>query len=97
MTYETSIEQLKKICNEIDSSIRLNKDFVVNEKYKLFVKIEKFNHSSIDILINSFTNTNDWEYFLKIKEELAYKIKDIVESNQSSFAFPSQSIYIERQ
>ena len=96
ITYETSVDQLKTICQTIDNSIRSNNHFMVNDNYKLHVKVEKFNDSSIDILITVFTNTNDWEKYLKIKEELVFIIKDIVESNNSSFAFPSHSIYIEK-
>jgi len=96
LTYETSIKQLKDICHSINSSISSNSDFIVNDNYQLFVRVEKFNDSSIDIFISSFTNTNEWEKYLKIREELAFLIKDIVEKNNSSFAFPSQSIYIEK-
>ena len=70
LTYDTSIKQLKDICNNIDNSIRNSDDFIVNDSYQLNVRVEKFNDSSIDILINTFTNTNDWERYLKIKEEL---------------------------
>jgi MscS family membrane protein len=97
LTYDTSIKQLKDICISIDSSIRSNSDFIVSENYNLYVTVEKFSDSSIDILINTFTNTNDWEKYLKIREELVFLIKDVVENNQSSFAFPSQSIYIEKK
>ena len=97
LTYDTSIDQLKNICHLIDKSIRANKDFIVNDSYKLNVNVKKFNDSSIDILINTFTNTNDWEKYLKIKEELAYMIKSTVEENNSSFAYPSHSIYIEQK
>ena len=97
LTYDTSIDQLKNICHLIDTSIRSSNDFIVNDNYKLYVKVEKFSESSIDILINVFTNTNEWDKYLKIKEDLAFIIKEIVDSNKSSFAFPSQSIYIEKQ
>tara|TARA_X000000368_G_scaffold332808_1_gene269995 strand:- start:529 stop:1617 length:1089 start_codon:yes stop_codon:yes gene_type:complete len=96
LTYDTSINQLKEICLSIETSIRSNNDFIVNDNFKLYVRVEKFNDSSIDILINTFTNTNDWEKYLKIKEELVFMIKNVVESNKSSFAFPSQSIYMEK-
>jgi MscS family membrane protein len=96
LTYDTSINQLKDICHAIDSSIRSNSNFIVDDNFKLHVKVEKFNDSSIDILINTFTNTNDWERYLKIKEELIFMIKKVVEINKSSFAFPSQSIYMEK-
>lgn len=97
LTYDSSTKQLKDICHDIDKYIRKNNDFIVNENYKLFVRVEKFNDSSIDILINAFTNTNEWEKYLIIKEELALMVKNIVETNQSSFAFPSSSVYIEKK
>ncbi len=97
LTYDASTKQLKDVCQSIDDSIRSNNDFVINENYKLYIRVEKFNDSSIDILVNAFTNTNDWEKYLKIKEELVFSIKKIVDDNQCSFAFPSQSIYIEKK
>ncbi len=97
LTYDTTTKQLKDICSGIDLAIRSNNDFIVNDAYKLYVRVEKFNDSSIDILVNTFTNTNDWEKYLITKEELAFTIKNIVETNKSSFAFPSQSIYVEKK
>lgn len=97
LTYNTTIDQLKIICEGIENSISSSKNFVVNDLYHLNVRVEKFNDSSIDILVNTFTNTNDWDEYLKIKEELVYIVKEVVESNNSSFAFPSQSLYIEKK
>ena len=36
-------------------------------------------------------------HWLDVKERLAIAIKEIVEKNGASFAFPSQSIYIEKK
>ena len=69
---------------------------MVNDNFKIFVRLDKFNDSSIDILVYCFTATNDWEEFLLIKEKLALKIKLEVEKIGLGFAFPSQSIYIEK-
>lgn len=96
LTYETSINQLKEICKSIEDYIRLSDNFIVNNTYKSYVRVEKFNVSSIDILIHAFTNTNDWEQYLNFKEVLAFEIKEIVEKNNSSFAFPSQTIYLDK-
>ena len=96
LTYDTSVEQLSSICKEIETEIKNNEDFIINDNYQLFVRVEKFNDSSIDILIYTFTSTNDWERYLIIKEKLALSIKLIVEKNNSSFAFPSTSVYIEK-
>ena len=48
------------------------------------------------MLVQTFTVTNEWAEFLKIKENLAVKIIEIVENNEASFAFPSQSLYVEK-
>jgi len=97
LTYDVSTEQLKNICNDINFYIKKSDNFIVNEEYKLFVRVEKFNESSIDILICAFTNSNEWDKYLSIKEELVFEIKRIVNKHNSSFAFPSQSIYIEKK
>ncbi len=98
LTYSTSLDQIKNITNEIKNYINNNKeDFIVNDDYKCFVRLEKFNDSSIDIIVYCFTKTIIWGDYLKIKENLALKIKEIVEEkNKADFAFPSQSIYIEK-
>ena len=75
----------------------MNDNFIINDNFPLLVKVDKFSDSSIDILINTFTNTNDWKKYLEIKEELAFSIKEIVQVNKSSFAFPSHSIYLEKE
>ena len=87
LTYDTSVKQLKDICQSIDASIRSNNDFIVNESYKLFVRVEKFNDSSIDVYLHTFTNTNDWEKYLKIREELAFMIKGVVFFNKIKVLF----------
>ena len=97
VVYGTSIDELKKICLDIEAYINNSKDFLINSEYQLYVRIEKFNDSSIDILIHAFTNTNKWDEYLKIKENLAYKIKSIIENNNSDFAFPSRTIYTEKK
>jgi len=95
LEYKTSIDQLKKIRDAITKLIKDNKDFAKNENSGFFVRIDSFSDSSIDMLVQAFTVTNDWSEFLKIKEELAVSIIEIVEANNAGFAFPSQSIYVE--
>ena len=60
-----------------------------------FVRIDAFNDFSIDILVYCFTRTTIWGEWLRIKEELAYHIKEVVEGAGSGFAFPSRSLYVE--
>tara|TARA_B100000029_G_scaffold468750_1_gene506025 strand:+ start:551 stop:1684 length:1134 start_codon:yes stop_codon:yes gene_type:complete len=95
LEYKTSIDQLKKIRDEITKLIKDNKNFAKNQNSGFFVRIDSFSDSSIDMLVQAFTVTNDWSKFLEIKEDLAVSIIEIVESNKAGFAFPSQSLYVE--
>jgi MscS family membrane protein len=74
-----------------------NENFIVNENYKSFVRLEKFNDSSIDILVLCFTSTKDWDKYLEIKEGLGMFIKEKIESLGLSFAYPTRSIFIEKE
>ena len=95
LEYKTSIDQLKQIRDEITKVIADNKEFAKNENGGVFVRVDSFSESSIDMLVQAFTVTNDWSEFLKIKEDLAVLIINIVEKNNAAFAFPSQSLYVE--
>ena len=93
--YRTTVDQLRQIRDEIEAYVTGNDAFVPPERASTFVRIDRFNDSSIDIMLYCFTRTTNWGEWLRIKEELAYRIKEIVEGAGSGFAFPSQSIYLE--
>jgi len=95
LQYNTTVEQLKKIRDEIEKYITTHKDYNASHGYA--VRVDKFSDSSIDMYIRCFTVTDDWDEWLKVKERLAIEIKQVVEKNNASFAFPSQSIYVEKK
>ncbi len=93
--YTATRDQLQKIRDQIESYIWNDDDFAKPDDVATFVRIDRFSESSIDILLYCFTVTTDWGEWLKIKESLALKIKDIVEGAGTGFAFPSRSLYVE--
>ena len=95
LQYDTTVEQLKSIRNQIEDYIKKHEDYKPELGYA--VRIDKFAESSIDLYVRCFTQTDDWDEWLAVKERLAIQIKQIVESNKASFAFPSQSIYVEKK
>ena len=95
LQYDTTVDQLKIIRNEIEEHINKSEDY--NISIGLAVRIDKFSDSSIDMYVRCFTKTDSWNEWLSVKERLAIEIKQIVEKNKASFAFPSQSIYIEKK
>ena len=95
LQYNTTIDQLKKVREEIEKYILESEDF--NTSLGVAVRVEKFSDSSIDMLVRCFTASDSWNNWLEVKERLALEIKQIVERNGASFAFPSQSIYVEKK
>ncbi|RME64796.1 MAG: mechanosensitive ion channel family protein [Alphaproteobacteria bacterium] len=95
VVYDTSIDQLRAIRDRIEAYVTGNEDFAAPSEAATFVRIDKFSDSAIDIMLYCFTRTTVWGEWLAVKEKLALAIKDIVEGEGSSFAFPSRSLYVE--
>jgi len=93
LTYSTSSTQINTIVEEIKYMLRNHEG--ISQKETLLVNFESFGDSALNIFIYTFTSTANWTKYLDIREDVHLKIMQIVEDNHSSFAFPSQSIYIE--
>ena len=94
LTYSTSTETMNIILKEIREML-FEHSQIHNDP--LFVYFDKFEDSNLSLFFYLFTKTADWESYLKIREDINLKIINIVEKNGSSFAFPTQSIYLENE
>lgn len=93
--YATTIEQLREIRDGIEGYLMGNSDFAKPPEALLFVHIDRFGESAIEIMLYCFTRTTQWGRWLEIKEALAYKIKDVVEGAGAAFALPGRAVYLE--
>jgi len=94
VTYGTTADQMNAIVTDIREMLHNHEKISQNET--LLVNFESFGDSSLNIFIHAFTNTANWERYLNIREDIHLKIMKIVEDHGSSFAFPSQSLYVEQ-
>ena len=90
--YDTSSENLQKCVDRIEELLiehpRIDKETIA-------VKFDSFDNSALNIFIYFFTTTIVWDEYLNIKQDINFKIMDILESEQVDMAFPSTSIYME--
>ncbi len=93
LTYGTTSEQITRIIADIKSMLQEHEGIAQNES--LMVNFNDFGDSSLNIFIYTFAHTANWAKYLDIREDIHLKIMKIVEENGSSFAFPSQSVYVE--
>ncbi|MEL0177582.1 MAG: mechanosensitive ion channel family protein, partial [Pelagibacteraceae bacterium] len=96
LEYKTTSDQLEKVRDEILKHIQSHNDFIISEDTPCAVNLNQFSASSIDVMVRCYTKTNDYYEWLKVKDSFVIKIKQIVEEAKASFAFPSQSIYVEK-
>ncbi len=94
LTYSSTGEQVQTIVDEIKYMLHSHKG--ISRKDTLLVNFESFGDSALNIFIYTFTSTANWDKYLEIREDIHFKIMKIVEENDASFAFPSQSIYVEQ-
>ncbi len=93
LTYGTKREEIKKVVEAIQKYIDEHKQ--TNQDGK--VKFMDFGASSLDIMVLYFIDTMDYDQFLNVKQEINYKIMEIVESCQTDFAFPTQTIHLQKE
>jgi len=93
LVYSTTNEQMIKILNEVRNMLQEH-EMIHNDTQ--FVYFDEFGESELSLFFYLFTKTANWEEYLKIREDINLKIIDIVQQNGSDFAFPSNSIYIEK-
>jgi MscS family membrane protein len=92
LTYGTTTKQMNAILRDIRDM--LQDDIQVHQE-TIHIYFTDFNDSSLGIFCYFFTKSTNWAEYMRVREEINLKIMRIVEKNDSSFAFPTQSIYIE--
>ena len=92
LTYATTSSQMQNILKEIRELLHNDEDI---HQQTIYVYFSSFNESSLDIFCYFFTKTIKWGEYMAVRERIYLEFMRIVEENGASFAFPSQSIYIE--
>ena len=62
-------------------------------KRTTLVFMDEFADSSINILVYCFSRTVAWEEWLEIKEDVMFKIAEIIKKNKLDFAYPTLTLY----
>jgi MscS family membrane protein len=91
--YETTADQLTFIVDEIRKAL-IRHPRVFQDSHR--ARFAGFGASSLDIEVLAWVLADDFHVFTAIAEELNFAIARIVEQAGTSFAFPSQTLYLGR-
>jgi len=92
LRYETTPAQLRAILADVREMLTRHPRVVPEGARVRFVN---FGAYSLDLEIFAYVRTSDFAEFLAVAEDLNLRLMDIVENAGSSFAFPSQTTYLE--
>jgi MscS family membrane protein len=93
LVYSTTKEQMENILKDIKTMLQ-NHPHVHQDQ--ILINFDQMQDSALSIFCYFFTTTTKWDEYLNVREDVNLKLMDIVYSHKSDFAFPSQSIYVEK-
>jgi MscS family membrane protein len=85
ITYETDSDKIKHIINDINQFLDKNPHTTDNS-----VTFDSFADSALNIQVLYLVENIEFNNYLKVKEEVNFRIIDIVHQHGSDFAYPTQ-------
>ena len=101
LTYHTSIEQIKKIVADMQTMIdnhprTTNAEGEKSKDKEGKVRFDEFGDSSLNIFVLYYVDSPKWADLIDVRQDVNYKIMEIVKKHNSDFAFPSTTVYLQQ-
>jgi len=85
-------DKMDAIVHDVEKMLRGHEE--IDDSKTLIVNFNAFAASSLDFFVYTFTNTTDWVYFHKVKQDILLRILDIVDQHGAEAAFPTSTIHL---
>jgi len=93
LRYETTPDQLRWVLIELRRVLHAHPKVLPDP---LRVRFVGFGAYSLDLEAFAYVDTQDFNEFLAVREDVFLRFMDVVADSGTSFAFPSQTTYLER-
>ena len=91
LVYGTKVDQMKAIVNDLESMINAHPNTTADGAR---VRFEEFGASSLDLLVLYYVDSPDWELLINTRQDINYRIIEIVQRTQQRFRFPPPPLFI---
>jgi MscS family membrane protein len=85
---------LEQIVADVESMLKAHP--AIDLSRTLMVNFVEFGPSSLDFFVYTFTKTTAWAEFHEIKQDVLFKIADIIAGHGAEIAFPTQTLHLDR-
>ncbi len=93
VTYDTTPAQLRQVTGQIRTLLSEHPGLAPDA---VQVNFTDFGASSLDILVQCFTVTPNWNEYMDVREEVCLRIMETIEASGLQFAFPSRTVYLQQ-
>lgn len=66
----------------------------IDQQQTMIVNFNNFAQSSLDFFVYTFTKTTEWIKFHEVKQDVLFKINEIIEKHNAEIAFPTSTIHV---
>jgi MscS family membrane protein len=93
LTYQSKPQNILSIIADIKEAILSEMPITASE---MTVRFADFSNSSLTLVVIYFVNSNEYEIMIEVKEKINVKIMEIVAKYGCDFAYPTQTIYVQK-
>lgn len=91
LAYDTRADQMRTILRELEAALRAHPKIWPDG---VSVRFNELKDSTLNVEVVSWFQTQDWNEFTLIRQELLLQFMEIVERAGATFAFPTQTIHL---
>ncbi|WP_349557334.1 mechanosensitive ion channel family protein [Marinobacter sp. NFXS9] len=86
------VAEISSIVHDIREMLENHEE--IDSDQTLIVNFAQFNHSSLDIMVYTFTKTVEWVKYHAIKQDVLLQISEIIGSYGAEVAFPTRTLHV---
>lgn len=86
------MEKMPAIVADVEAMLRQHA--AIDTSHTLMVNFVSFGASTLDFFVYTFTKTTVWTEFHQIKQDILFKIADIIDKHGAEIAFPTTTVHV---
>ena len=93
LEFGTSLKKVESVKNKINSML-IQMDEI--EKETIMINFQEISDNGMDLVVVAYINRTNYAEYLDIKEEINYRIMEILENERVEMAYNTQTMYLKR-
>lgn len=83
---------MRDIVSDVEEMLRDHDE--IEQQQTLMVFFNQFASSSLDFFVYCFTKTVNWAEYHRVKQDVLFRVGDIIESHGGEIAFPTHTVHL---